>query len=696
MQDLNRISYMSFISHLRRVNLPMDTSVKIRTPHQLDGSQWGVMCPCESPDGASIGLLKNMSILTKISPAAETSDIKKKLEQLGYKLTQRPYDSESVRIEINSRFYGYLHPDHEPYELVKHLRLLRRNALIEITTSIVWSIFEKKINIQCDAGRCCRPLIHDMKKYTQSKQGWSWPEALGINVSAGAKRRVTVDSSMEELSKAAGFIEYIDVEEANTCLISFDYNNSKASHYELHPTTMFSAYTSTIPLANHNQAPRNIFSGAQGKQAIGVYATNFPYKIETMSYVLNYPQQPLVTTRYTKYLNTDVLPNGENVIVAIACYTGYNQEDSIIINKNSIERGLFNLTYYSSHKGEDEVMKDGSKLSIDNPNHVSGCEIAKYANYSKLDENGLPIVNEYIEEGDAYLGKVLYSAETGKYTSKCDIADKTMGGFVDKVIMYPGKDGRITKIRFRKTRVPEMGDKLASRHGQKGVVGAILPQEMMPFSREGVVPDIIVNPHAFPSRMTIGHLIESILAKVGTYEGCRFDATPFDNVDFESVYDVLEKRYKMNRYGDELLYSGITGEQIETKIFFGPTYYFRLKHMVADKINYRQGGKIVSMTKQPTKGRGNDGGLRIGEMETNAILSHGVAAFMKESMMERSDKYKLDDLHMPYSFKLLSQELQTMSIDMKLSKESEQDMYRVEYDSDEFDMDDVQDDEDVE
>ena len=672
-QDLNRISYMSFVSHLRRVNLPMDTSVKIRTPHQLNGSQWGVMCPCESPDGASIGLLKNMSILTKISPAIDT-DIIRDILNKKYKVTLHPFDADSVKVELNSRFHGYLHPDHKPYELVKYLRLLRRNGLIEITTSVVWNIFDRLINIQCDAGRCCRPLIHDIKKMNSNIE---WNEALCGGKAKDKYKKVNIDSDIETLEKHAGFIEYIDVEEANTCLISFDYKNKSVTHYEIHPTTIFSAYTSTIPLANHNQAPRNIFSGAQGKQAIGVYSTNFPHKIETMSYVLNYPQQPLVTTRYTRYLNTDKLPNGENVIVAIACYTGYNQEDSIIINRSSMERGLFNLTYYSSHKGADEKLRKGNKISIDNPNNVSGCEISKFANYSKLDDNGLPKLNEYIEEGDAYLGKVLFDAENGTYRSKCDIADKTMAGYVDKVIMYPGTDGRVAKIRFRKTRVPELGDKLASRHGQKGVVGSIFPQEMMPFSRDGVVPDIIVNPHAFPSRMTIGHLLESILAKAGTYEGCRYDATPFENMDFESVYDLLEKKYKMNRHGDELLYNGITGEQMETKIFFGPTYYFRLKHMVADKINYRQGGKIVSMTKQPTKGRGNEGGLRIGEMETNAILSHGVAAFMKESMMERSDKYKFDGVNVPYTFKLLTQELQTMSIDMIKIKDTEQKMFTI-------------------
>lgn len=695
-QDLSRLSYMSFISHLRRVNLPMDTSIKIREPHQLNGSQWGVMCPCESPDGASIGLLKNMSILCKVSESFDTDNIKKAINAY-FTLDQFAVNDESLRIEINSNFYGYLAPNHDHFSFVEFFKLLRRNGLIDIYTSIVWNVFDRKVNIQCDAGRCLRPLIHKLDKKAKT-----WTEALIGSKSTELPKKfidpktiypsISFEKLLTKLEETSGIIEYIDVEESNTCLISFDKSNKKATHWELHPTTVFSAYTSTIPLSNHNQAPRNIFSGAQGKQAIGVYSTNFPYRIDTMSYVLHYPQAPIVATKYHKYLNADKLPNGENVIVAIATYTGYNQEDSIIINKSSIERGLFNLTYYHSHIGEEENIKGEGRIFFSNPNNVAGCEIEKFANYTKLDKNGMPIINSWIEEGDALLGKI---SETKKETvdasglfktkilnqrfeSKCDIADKTESGFVDKVVIFPGKEGGdVAKIRLRKVRIPELGDKLASRHGQKGVIGAILPQEMMPFTQDGVVPDIIINPHALPSRMTIGHLIEAILAKIGAYSSNRFDCTPFENQDFESIYEMMEKKFKMNRYGDELLYNGITGEQIETKIFIGPTYYYRLKHMVQDKINYRLTGKIVSMTKQPTKGRGNQGGLRIGEMETNAILSHGISAFMKESMMERSDKYILNEekVKVPYAYKLLKQELETMSIKIEHVLDSENIMY---------------------
>ena len=705
-QDMNRISYASFISHLRRVNLPMDASLKIRAPHQLNGSQWGVMCPCESPDGASIGLLKNMAILTKISPYIDTVHIEKAINMM-FTFTERPFTSESVRIELNNNFYGWLDDAYKPNEFVDYIRLLRRCGRINSMISVVWSIFENTINIMCGPSRCCRPLIHDVKKlqaHMHTKGGDNlpdWKEAV-----FGKRKQDTtefisrglilddvdvenkISNIIAQLKEESGFVEYIDIEESNTCLIKFDIKDKDASHYEIHPTTMFSAYTATIPLSNHNQAPRNIFSGAQGKQAIGVYATNWPHRIETMSSILHYPQKPLVATRYAKYLNVDTLPNGENLIVAIATYTGYNQEDSIIINKHSIDRGLFNISYFKSHIGEEEDMKNGDYIHINNPNQVHGCEITKFANYKKLDDQGLPIVNEYIKEGDAYLGKVMYNAATGTNISKCDIAGKTMEGFIDKVVVYTRGKGtdkkRVAKIRIRKPRMPELGDKMGSRHGQKGVIGAILPQEMMPFNKDGIVPDIIINPHAFPSRMTIAHLLECVLAKAGTCKGCTFDATPFEQNDFESVYNMLETKYKMDRYGDELLYNGITGEQIETKIFFGPTYYYRLKHMVADKLNYRQGGKIVSMTRQPPKGRGNDGGLRIGEMEVNAILGHGVAAFMKETMMERSDKFVNGGLNMPYTFKLFNQELEAMSLGTIMEVGTENEMFNQDQSSSDY------------
>jgi DNA-directed RNA polymerase II subunit RPB2 len=279
------------------------------------------------------------------------------------------------------------------------------------------------------------------------------------------------------------------------------------------------------------------------------------------------------------------------------------------------------------------------------------------------------------------------------YTDKSMVADKTVSGIVDKVYVYNNSEGLKTcKLRLRKVKRPELGDKMASCHGQKGVVGMILPPENMPFTKDGIIPDIIVNPHAFPSRMTIGHLLECILAKACVMEGMMIDATPFNNYDYSPIYETLETKYGMERYGNELMYNGRTGEQIHTEIFFGPTYYQRLKHMVSDKINYRTTGPVTATTRQPTKGRGNNGGLRIGEMERDSVLSHGMSAFLKESLMERSDKYSIpienetgdiavfnpsqrlfkpqsnseintvSKVKVPYAFKMFLQEISSMGV----------------------------------
>lgn len=741
-QDLNRISYMGFLSHLRRVNTPMDTSIKIRAPHQLNGSQWGIMCPCESPDGASIGLLKNLAILCHISFKMDSDYIYDALEPFEFKkltfMDQKDM-STMTKLKINNNLVGGIK---DPVNVVRFLRLLRRNGLISLFISVSWNVIDNEINVLCDSGRCCRPLLvvdrnNKLRIHEKYKaiDGVSWnklicgrDEVLSSYVNAfeyyKLDKKTQLKELMSKLEKNAGVIEFVDVEEANTCLICPSVDDLLASvssatytHCEIHPSTMLSVYTVTIPFSNHNQAPRNIFSGAQGKQAIGVYATNFNNRIDTMSYVLHYPQKPLVNTRYSEYINANDLPNGENVIVAISTFTGYNQEDSIIINKSAIERGLFNLSYFKSYISSETVVKGGAgsrneeKIYFANPNTLKSqnvdINITKYADYSKIDENGMPIVGSYIEQDDVIIGKCankvqyvpigdsdndIFKREAKKtvYESRCEIADKTVSGFVDKVVVFKNKDGmNEAKVRLRKVRIPELGDKLASRHGQKGVIGCILPHDVMPFTKEGLVPDIIVNPHAFPSRMTIGHLIECLLAKTGTYMGCTIDGTPFGDQDFFKISDMLESKYKMDKHGDEVMYNGITGDQMTCEVFVGPTYYFRLKHMVADKINYRLQGKVVGITKQPTKGRGNNGGLRIGEMESNVIISHGLASFMKESMMERSDKYTMfvsgktgsiatynkkkrivppanenvRKVSLPYAFKLFMQEMQTMAVD---------------------------------
>jgi len=711
-QDLSRISYVGFMSHLRRVSTPMDPTSKVVAPHQLHSTQWGIMCPCESPDGGSIGLLKNFAILCSVTFDVNSKDVVAHMLKLGLVLTRDVLVDDlymKTKVLVNSNFIGIIEDAHI---FVNTLRLLKLNNIIYPFTSISWNIASNEVHVLTEAGRCCRPIYVVyrgkllIEKYIADiKSGKiTWPDFF--KVKEASARDAEYDIKILEANMSP--IEYIDVEESNNALIAMDPSylktNSRYTHCEIHPSTILSILTLNIPLCQHNQAPRNIFSGAQGKQAIGIYATNFNDRIDTMAYVLHYPQRSLVNTRYMEYMHCNDMPNGENLIVAIASYLGYNQEDSIIINKNSIERGCFNLTYFKNMI-ETEEKSDNEALVFKNSVHLvkqEGVDVEnlRLANYKKIDDNGLPKVNSHIHENDVIFGKCAVSSEyvdeesnlnifnakvkKDRYTDCSVIADKTVSGIIDKVfVFFDNSDNKTCKVRFRKIRQPELGDKLCSRTAQKGVIGMIVPQENMPFNKDGIVPDIIINPHAFPTRMTIGHLIECLIAKVGVNAGTCIDGTPFNNTNYDDMISTLETKYKLERHGNEILYSGFTGQQIDCEIFFGPTYYERLKHMVADKMNYRNTGPITNKTRQPTKGRGNGGGLRIGEMERDSILAHGATAFLKESLMERSDIYEFhveEDTGMisqkvgpqskllktPCAFRLFHQEITAMGVKPQL------------------------------
>ena len=728
-QDLSRLSFVSYISHSRRVNTPIDRSIKLVEPHRLDSPQWGMMCPIESPDGGNIGLLKHMAATCEITLESSREAMLKCLEDLEYTPLADidPYNiAGRCKVLLNNNWVG-VHGD--PHLLATTLKEYRRRGVINAFVSVSWKIVENEIVIFTDAGRCCRPLVvvsardalrYDAEEWTDLVRGYTYDYTYDAK-RAVSHRKAALEGAdgggREQSSKrpAAGAIEYLDCFETNTSYIAMRPEDvrtpARHTHLELHPCLHMSLYTNTIPLANHNQAPRNVFSGQQGKQALGIYATNFNHRIDTASYVLHYPQRALLSTKMAKYAFKNKMPNGENLIVAIATYTGYNQEDSVILNGSSVARGMFNVSAFKSIvETEDVNDSQGVELLFENPVNLQnqGASINhKYANWDHLDERGFPIKNRYISENDAYLGmvkmervraatddrEVVFNDQAVRklYKDVSKVAGKTMSAIVDDVIDYTRPNGyRQVKIRMRKFKVPELGDKMSSTHGQKGVCGMILPQEDMPHNKDGLVPDIIVNPHAFPSRMTIAHLIECVLAKLCCLRGTYIDGTAFEDNCIEDYYNMMEK-YGYHKHGDEILYNGFTGDQIETEIFFGPTLYQRLKHMVKDKINYRgANGPVELMTRQPTQGRANDGGLRIGEMETNAILGHGIASFIKESMTTRSDGYyKYVDgetgedivyneaadyytsLHatkvtMPYSAKLLQQELQSLAISTRL------------------------------
>ena len=1099
-QDLSRISYIGFLSHLRRVNLPLDRSIKIRSPHALHSQQWGIICPFETPDGESVGYLKNFALLAQISSGTRTEIIYKLLDDLEKKDLIKNLKTvvikdliNSIKIFVNGSYYGVAL---EPDVFVATIRLYRRNGFINQFISVSWDIKNKEINIFSDHGRACRPLIiiDDMKPLTETVEHGmlKWFELLYGNKSATEKEYYKDDyvspysldkySSitshkllLETLRKSQSFIEYLDIDEMNTMLIAMNRDdiNRFHTHFEIHPSTAFSVVTQIVPFANHNQAPRVYFHAAQSKQAICIPQTNFNKRMDTMNYVHHYPQKRIITTRGGHYNGNFQMPNGTNVIAAIMTYSGFNQEDAVLINEGSIKRGLFTITKYKTMTAAEKVINNEESIKFMNPiklrdqgKVVSGI---KHAEYDLLNEKGIIIEESYIPKGKEAIilgivhvqnktieekSGVLVEYKTKQYyrdiSLKSDIAHH---GTIHKVFIdeqTPGSETKIAKIQFRKVKTPELGDKVCltpdhdvltekgwknitditlddnvyvlkedgsfghenpvklyevlceneelykltsqqvdltvtkdhrmwikhrnkinyelayakdiigkrvsyaksainknndyqlilpavgkqeekvvnmeyfleffgywisdgwariskhmrpgrntetidyeveiaqvkeddrirlielikllghspiidgetmikvsnrqltefllplsvgapnkylpewvwklstqqarylyeglrrgdgtvtksgsdiyytssfklandvqrlallaewsgniktrykayeketyingrkivnkydclsvnivktknnpmvnhghvssqngqkeelinysgnvyclevpshvfyvrkngkpvwtgncSAHGQKGTIGMIIPERDMPFSKEGIRPDIIINPHAIPSRMTIGHLVETVFAKLCSIEGCTGDGTPFINFDINPVYDKLET-HGYEKYGNEILYNGKTGEQIRTEIFFGPVFYYRLKHMVDDKINARGMGPKTQLTRQPTQGRSANGGLRIGEMERDVLLGHGFSLFTKESMMEKSDKYKwavcnycgvvcnytpnknniscnkcqrqdVSVIETPYAFKLLMQEIQGMNLQMRIS-----------------------------
>jgi DNA-directed RNA polymerase II subunit RPB2 len=472
----------------------------------------------------------------------------------------------------------------------------------------------------------------------------------------------------------------------------------KYTHCEIHPSTIFGILASCIPFPEHNQSPRNTYQCAMGKQAMGMYVTNFDNRMDKTAYVLTYPMRPLVETRVMNMIELNKIPSGCQVIVAIMSHTGYNQEDSILFNKGSIDRGLFQATIYHTEKDEDKKIHGDEEIRCKpDPTKTKGM---KFGNYDKVNAQGVIPENTLVENRDIIIAKVLPIKDArNDHTKRIKYEDQSRihrtGGeetYIDKNYIERNGDGyNFCKVRLRTVRKPIIGDKFSSRHGQKGTIGNIIPECDMPFLPSGVKPDIIINPHAIPSRMTIAQLKETVLGKTLLELGLFGDGTSFGKFDIKDICKELQKvGYESN--GNELLYNGLTGEQIETSIFVGPVFYQRLKHMVSDKHHSRSIGPMVNLTRQPAEGRSKDGGLRFGEMERDCMCSHGASRFTKERMYDVSDAFKVnvckrcgliaaynDQMHihycktcdnridfayveLPYSCKLMFQELMSMNI----------------------------------
>ena len=643
-QVLQRLTFMSSLSHLRRLNTPLEKTGKITKPRQLHNTHWGMLCPAETPEGQACGLVKNLSLMAFVSVGTPSKLIQEDLDGIPDFQKLSELSPESIRgkskIFINGSWVGITN---NPEDIMKRLVGQRRKACISKEISIVNNFMNKEIRIYTDSGRSLRPLfVVESSRLKITKQ----------DIRDLTDQKMKFDDLVDN-----GVIEFLDVEEEESSMIAMkitDLVNNRHycttyTHCEIHPAMILGVAASIIPFPDHNQSPRNVYQSAMGKQAIGIYSTNFNMRMDTLSYLLFYPQKPLVVTQSMEFLKFKALPAGINAIVAIMCYTGYNQEDSVIMNQSSIDRGLFRSAFFRTYTSEQRIE---SKLKNEQFEVPDRRQVSKYrmGNYGKLDCEGLIPPGTKVRGDDIIIGKtglIQYDEDDEKaeiIKRKTDLSEAirpSEEGTIESVMLTTNRSGyTIAKVKCRSVRIPQIGDKFASRHGQKGTIGMTYRQEDMPFSMEGITPDIIVNPHAIPSRMTIGHLIECLNSKVAALRGLEGDSTPFTSVTVDRIANHLHQ-LGYQKHGNESIFNGFTGRKVDMLIFFGPTYYQRLKHMVDDKIFSRARGPVQILTRQPTEGRARSGGLRFGEMERDCMISHGAALFLKERLMDVSDKYRV-------------------------------------------------------
>jgi DNA-directed RNA polymerase subunit B len=698
-QLLDRTNYLSTISHLRRIQSPLSRSQPNFEARDLHATHFGRICPSETPEGSNCGLVKNLALSAIISVNVPSEDIIEKLYDLGVTYVSEAKDElkkEGARIFVDGRLIGYYK---DGQKLADSLRELRRNFKIHphigiflYTSDIEGST--KRLYVNCNAGRVLRPLIviKDNKPLlTQelidkvSKKFLSWNDLLHI-----------------------GVIELVDANEEENSYIAMDEENvKKHTHMEIFPSAILGAGASIIPYPEHNQSPRNTYESAMAKQSLGFSTPLMNASTYVRQHFMLYPQTPIVTTKAMGLLGLEDRPAGQNCVVAVLPFDGYNIEDAIVLSRSSVERGLGRTFFYRIYEAEAKQYPGGMRDNFEIPNaeaNIRGFRGDKA--YRLLEEDGVIATESQVQGGDILIGKTSpprFMEEYREFEVKGPYRrDTSIGvrpsenGVVDNVVMTQSHDGgKMYKIRVRDVRIPEIGDKFASRHGQKGVVGMLVNHEDLPYTADGVVPDVLINPHAFPSRMTVGMFLESVAGKAAALRGTKMDGSAFVGEKLEDVKGVLESAgFKYS--GKEVMYDGRTGKAFEAEVFIGVVYYQKLHHMVADKIHARARGQVQMLTKQPTEGRARGGGLRFGEMERDCLIAYGASMMLKDRLLDESDKAdiyicercglvsyydikqrkfvcrvcgdkaKVTSISVAYAFKLLLQEMMSLDVAPRL------------------------------
>jgi len=690
-QLLDRTNYISMLSHLRRVVSPLSRNQPHFQARDLHPTQWGKICPNETPEGPNCGLVKNLALMAQISRGSDEKRVLQILVDMGMEpLNGLEYPERKTCVYLNGTLVG-IHEN--PEQLINEMRKPRRRGEVSQEINITYHQKEQEVIVNCDSGRVRRPLVI-------IEVGKNLLEEKHIEMIRKGKLQ------WKDLI-SNGIIEYLDAEEEENAYIAIMPNEitEEHTHVEISPAFILGVSASLIPFAEHNQSPRNTYEAGMAKQALGLYAPNYRIRVDTRAHILHYPQTPIVRTQTIDLIGYDKRAAGQNFVVAVLSYEGYNIEDALVMNKASIERGLARSTFFRTYDAEERKYPGGQEDRFEIPTKdIRGYRIPEAYRY--LNEDGIIEPETEVVGGIVIIGRTSpprFIEEYARFEIPTPNRRETSitmrhgeKGVVDTVILTETNEGnKLLKVKVRDDRKPALGDKFASRHGQKGVIGQIAAEEDMPFTEDGIIPDLIINPHAMPSRMTVGQLIESATGIAAAMEGNEVDGTPFIGITIKEMEKNL-KKHGFHPAGETVLYDGITGEKYPARIYMGVVYMQRLHHLVADKIHARPRGPIQILTRQPTEGRAREGGLRFGEMERDCLIGHGAALLLKERLLEGSDKVealicekcgllavydrsrdryycpvcdigaKIANIEMSYAFKLLLQELMSLGIAPRL------------------------------